>query len=88
MMLLPDKGTPAIVAKGLVKPISHFKVNRSPNLKSSAIAKPNKRARSCFSAGNLLATIAMKTTLSMPKTISIAASAINAAIASMSLLAS
>ena len=83
MRLLPDKGTPAMVAKGFVKPISRFRVKSNANRSTNATAKPSKRARGCWVAGNSEATMAMKTRLSMPKTIYIAVNATNAANASV-----
>src|SRR5438132_574301 len=74
----PLRPWPSTVNSGRVSPIIHEIVKSSPMRMPSASVSPSRRAASCRLAGSRPVRIAMKTTLSTPRTISSAASVASA----------
>src|SRR5882724_8214790 len=74
----PLRPWPSTVTSGRVSPIIHEIVKSSPIRMPSASVSPSRRAESCCLAGSRPVRIAMKTTLSTPRTISSAASVASA----------
>jgi len=70
----PENDFPSTEKKGAVSPITQEMVKSSASRRPSASDSPSRRASGCCFRGSLPTRMEMKTTLSMPSTISMAVS--------------